>query len=108
VRKLLQQAMKGRRSAAIAEWIPEVRKIMQDAQERAEEILYEKSTDYKMEELDFFMQEFEVWSQQLDELLVTGAAAGYAGRLHTKRRVWSCKRRSTGWSGPRSGLAQSS
>jgi hypothetical protein len=51
---------------------------MLDARERAGEILEEKSTDFKMEELDFFMQVFGEWSQQLDKLLVTGAAACYA------------------------------
>ncbi len=49
------------------------------AREQAEENLEEKSTDYKLEEVDFFMQELGTWSWQLNNLLVTGAAAGYAG-----------------------------
>jgi hypothetical protein len=57
-----------------------VREIVPYAREQAEEILEEKSTDYTLKEVDFFMQEFGTWSQQLDKLLVTGAAAGFAGQ----------------------------
>ncbi len=52
---------------------------MPDAHERADKILEEKCTDYMLE-MDFFVQEFWTWSQQLDKLLVTGAAAGFARR----------------------------
>jgi fructose-1-phosphate kinase PfkB-like protein len=80
VQELLKRATDGLRAAAITEWIREVREIVPDAREQAEEIIEEKSTDYTRKEVDFFMQEFGAWSQQLDKLLVTGAAAGYAGQ----------------------------
>jgi hypothetical protein len=53
-----------------------MRSIVSDAREQAKEILDEKSTDYKLEEFDFLMQEFRSWSRQLDKLLVAGATAG--------------------------------
>jgi hypothetical protein len=33
-----------------------------------------------MKEMDFFMQEFRMWSRQLDKLFMIGVAAGYAVR----------------------------
>jgi hypothetical protein len=80
VQELLKRAMESRRAAAIAKWTREVHKILPDAQEWAEEILEEKCTDYTLKEMDFFMQEFGTWNRQLNKLLVTGAAAGYAGQ----------------------------
>jgi hypothetical protein len=87
VEQLLKRATEGRRAAAIAEWTRKVREIVPDARERAEEILEEKSTDYTLKEVDFFMQEFGTWSRQLDKLLVTGAAAGYAGQATYEKEI---------------------
>ena len=50
-----------------------------EAQKQADEVL-EESPDYRLEEVDFFMQEFGTWSWQLDKLLVTGAAASFTGQ----------------------------
>jgi hypothetical protein len=49
------------------------------AQKQADEVL-EESPDYRLEEVDFFMQEFGTWSWQLDKLLVRGAAASFTGQ----------------------------
>ncbi len=62
---------------AITGWTREVHKIA-EAQEQADEVL-EESPDYRLEEVDFFMQEFGTWSWQLDKLLVRGAAASFTG-----------------------------
>jgi hypothetical protein len=84
VREPLKRATDGRQ-AAIAEWIKEVREVVPDARQQAEEVIEEKSTDYTRKEEDFFMQEFGAWSQQLDKLLVAGAAAGYVGQAAYKK-----------------------
>jgi hypothetical protein len=79
VKKLLKWAMDSPRVPAITGWTREVHKIVPEAQEQADEVLKE-SPDYRLEEVDFFMQEFGTWSWQLDKLLVTGAAASFTGQ----------------------------
>jgi hypothetical protein len=79
VEELLRGATEGQWVAAVAEWTREVHRIMPDAGEQAKEIL-EKSTDYRLEGVEFFMQELGTWRWHLDKLLVTGAAAGYVGQ----------------------------
>ncbi len=56
VRELLKRATDGRRAAAIAEWIGEVREVVPDVRQQAKEVIEEKSTDYTRKEVDFFMQ----------------------------------------------------
>jgi hypothetical protein len=80
VEEFLKWAMDSQRVPAITEWTREVHKIVPEAQEQADEVLEEKSPDYRLEEVDFFMQEFGTWSWQLDKLLVRGAAASFTGQ----------------------------
>jgi hypothetical protein len=76
VEELLKWATASQRVPAITEWTQEVHKIVPEAQEQADEV----PPDYRLEEVDFFMQEFGTWSWQLDKLLVTGAAASFTGQ----------------------------
>jgi hypothetical protein len=80
VEDLLKWAVASQQVPAITKWTREVHKILPEAQEQADEVLEEKSSDYRLEEVDFFMQEFGTWSWQLDKLLVRGAAASFTGQ----------------------------
>jgi hypothetical protein len=85
VEELLRQSLDGWRAATIAEWTREVRRIVLDTRERVEEIMEEKSMDYRSEEVNFFMQELGTWRWHLDKLLVTGVAPD---KLHMRQAAY--------------------